>query len=225
MSLSREFGAFVAGLDFGKLPAEVVDRAKGVTLQALSSALLGSQMPASAQALAMMREEEAGGGGGAPVLCHGAKLTKAGAAFVNAETIFAGGKWDTFRMLTHPGIAILLAALAAAEVAGSAGRACLTAVAAAYEVMERMASEFIPTVMSRGFHSGPVFGIFGAAVAAAKIHGLDADQINGAIAQCVNLASGNLEGIRSGGRSLREGGAGRNACRAVALAKHGTPGG
>jgi len=225
MSLSREFGAFVAGLDFGKLPAEVVDRAKGVTLQALSSALLGSQMPASAQALAMMREEEAGGGGAATVLCHGAKLTKAGAAFVNAETIFAGGKWDTFRMLTHPGIAILPAALIAAETTGCSGREFLTGVAAGYEVMERMAAEFIPTVMARGFHAGPVFGIFGAAVAAAKIQGLDAGQIHSAIAQCVNLASGNLEGIRSGGRSLREGGAVRNALLAVALARHGTPGG
>ena len=35
--------------------------------------------------------------------------------------------------------------------------------------MERMAADFIPTVMARGFHAGPVFGIFGAAVAAAKI--------------------------------------------------------
>src|SRR5207248_4839412 len=63
-------------------------------LQALSSALLGSQMPASRQALALIQEEEAGGGGAATVLWHGAKLTKAGAAFANAETIFAGGKWD-----------------------------------------------------------------------------------------------------------------------------------
>ena len=88
-----------------------------------------------------------------------------------------------------------------------------------------MAAEFIPTVMSRGFHAGPVFGIFGAAVAAAKLQRLDADQIHSAIAQCVNLAAGNLEGARSGGRSLREGGAVRNALLAVALAKHGTPGG
>jgi 2-methylcitrate dehydratase PrpD len=163
--------------------------------------------------------------GVATALCSGEKFTKAGAAFVNAEMIFAGGKWDTFRMLTHPGIAIMPAALAAAEVTGCSGKTFLTAIAAAYEVMERMASEFIPTVMSRGFHAGPVFGIFGAAIAAAKIQGLDANQINGAIAQCVNLASGNLEGIRSGGRSLREGGAVRNALLAVALAKHGTPGG
>ncbi len=225
MSLSRQFAAFVAGLRYEDLPVAVIDRAKGVTLQALSSALVAHDMPASRQALALMQEEEAGGGGVATALCRGAKLTKAGAAFVNAETIFAGGKWDTFRMLTHPGTAILPAALAAAEIAGSSGKEFLTAVAAAYEVMERMAADFIPTVMSRGFHAGPVFGIFGAAIAAAKLGGLNAAQVHGAIAQCVNLASGNLEGIRSGGRSLREGGAVRNALLAVALAKQGTPGG
>jgi hypothetical protein len=225
MSLSREFAGFVAGLQYENLPAEVVDRAKGVTLQALSSALVARDTPASRQALALMQEEEGGGGGAATVLCHGERLTKAGAAFVNAETIFAGGKWDTFRMLTHPGIAILPAALVAAEVAGASGKEFLTAVAAGYEVMERMAAEFIPTVMSRGFHAGPVFGIFGAAVAAAKLQRLDQSQIHSAIAQCVNLAAGNLERARSGGRSLREGGAVRNALLAVALAKHGTPGG
>jgi 2-methylcitrate dehydratase PrpD len=225
MSLSRQFAAFVYNLKYEDLPLAVVDRAKGVTLEALSSALVAHDMPATKQALALMQEEETGGGGAATVLCNGAKLTKAGAAFVNTETIFAGGKWDTFRMLTHPGTAILPAALAAAEVAGASGREFLTAVAAGYEVMERMAAEFIPTVMSRGFHAGPVFGIFGAAIAAAKLGGLDENQIHGAIAQCVNLASGNLEGARSGGRSLREGGAVRNAMLAVALAKHGTPGG
>src|SRR5438132_1010230 len=225
MSLSREFAAFVANLKYDDLPPEVVDRAKGVTLQGLSSALVAHQMPGGGQALALMQEEETGGGGAATVLCNGSKLTKGGAAFVNAEVIFAGGKWDTFRMLTHPGIAILPAALAAAETAGASGKAFLVAVAAGYEVMERMAAEFIPTVMSRGFHAGPVFGIFGAAVAAAKLQRLDENQIHSAIAQCVNLAAGNLEGARSGGRSLREGGAVRNALLAVALGRHGTPSG
>jgi 2-methylcitrate dehydratase PrpD len=225
MSLSRDFAAFVANLSYEDLPPPVVDRAKGVTLQALTSALLARDMPASKQALALMREEEAGGGGVATVLCAGTKLTKAGAAFVNSEMMLAGGKWDTFRMLTHPGTAILPAALVAAETTGASGKQFLTAVAAAYEVMERMAAEFIPTVMARGFHSGPVFGIFGAAVAVAKLQQLDANQIHSAIAQCVNLASGNLEGARSGGRSLREGAAVRNALLAVAMARHGTPGG
>src|SRR5271165_5150111 len=174
MSLSRDFAAFVAGLRFEDLPSAVIDRAKGVTLQALTSALVAHDMPASRQALALMRDEEQGGAGIATVFCSGAKLTKAGAAFVNAEMIFAGGKWDTFRMLTHPGIAILPAALVAAELTGASGKEFVTAVAAGYEVMERMAAEFIPTVMSRGFHAGPVFGIFGAAVAAAKLQRLDA---------------------------------------------------
>src|SRR6266849_2806337 len=151
-------------------------------------------------------------------------LSREFAAFV-ADLNFDDGKWDTFRMLTHPGTAILPAALVAAETTGVSGKAFLVAVAAGYEVMERMAAEFITTVMSRGFHAGPVFGIFGAAIAAAKLGGLDQNQIHGAVAQCVNLAAGNLEGARSGGRSLREGGAVRNALLAVALAKHGTPGG
>ena len=34
MSLSRDFATFVADLRYEDLPAEVVDRAKGVTLQA-----------------------------------------------------------------------------------------------------------------------------------------------------------------------------------------------
>ena len=63
MSLSREFAVFVAELQYDDLPAAVVDRAKGVTLQALSSALLAHDMEPTRQALALMREEEAGGGG------------------------------------------------------------------------------------------------------------------------------------------------------------------
>jgi 2-methylcitrate dehydratase PrpD len=225
MSLSRDFATFIANLRYEDLPPPVIDRAKAVLLQGLTSALVAHDMQPSRQALALMREEEAGGAGVASALCSGTKLTKAGAAFVNAEMLLAGGKWDTFRMLTHPGTAILPAALVAAETTQCSGQHLLTAIAAAYEVMERMASEFIPTVMSRGFHAGPVFGIFGAAVAAAKIENQTANQLNSTIAQCVNLASGNLEGIRSGGKSLREGAAVRNALLAVAMARHGAPGG
>jgi len=65
MSLSRDFAGFVAGLRYSDLPAAVIDRAKGVTLQALSSALVAHDMPACRQALELMQEEEAGGGGAA----------------------------------------------------------------------------------------------------------------------------------------------------------------
>jgi 2-methylcitrate dehydratase PrpD len=223
-SLSRQLASWVAGLRFEDLPPEVVDRARGVTLHGLASALVGHDQSAPNQALRLMQEEEAGCTDGGTVLVHGNSLTRGGAAFVNAEMILAGGKWDTFRMLTHPGSAILPAALVAAEVGQATGRDYLVALVAGYEVMERLAGDFIPSVMARGFHAGPIFGIFGAAVAAAKLMRLSEDQINTAIAQCVNLAAGNLEGARSGRGTLREAGAVRNALLAVALARHGAPG-
>ena len=56
MSLSRQIASFVADLRYDDLPPAVVDRAKGVILQALDSALIGQAMPASRQALALMQQ-------------------------------------------------------------------------------------------------------------------------------------------------------------------------
>lgn len=224
-SLSRQLAQWIVGLRYEDLPPEVVDRAKGVTLHALASVLLGSQTPGGRNAVKLITDEELGVDRGATILVDGSTVTRGGAAFANSEMCFAGGKWDTFRMLTHPGTSIIPAALVAAETEGVSGKGFITAIAAAYEVMERMAADFIPTVMTRGFHASPVFGIFGAAIAAAKIMKLDADQVNSTIALCASLASGNLEGLRSGGKALREGAAVRNAMLAVALAQQGHPGG
>ena len=224
-SLSRQFAQWVAGLRYDDLPASVVDRAKGVTLQCLASVLIGSKTRAGGQAVKLITEEEAGVLNGATIMVSGSKATKGGAAFANSEMAISGGKFDTFRMLTHPGTSIIPGAFVAAETAGATGKEYLTGVAAGYEVMERMAADFIPTVMARGFHAGPVFSIFGAAVAAAKILRMDPEQINSVIALCASLAGSNLEGIRSGGRALREGAAVRNAMLAVALAQHGHIGG
>ncbi len=224
-SLSRQLAQWIVGLRYEDLPPEVVDRAKGLTLHALASVLIGSQTPSGRNAVSLITEDELGVARGATILVDGRKVTKGGAAFANSEMCFAGGKWDTFRMLTHPGTSIIPAALVAVESAGASGKAFITGVVAAYEVMERMAADFIPTVMTRGFHASPVFGIFGAAIAAAKIMKLDAEQMNSTIALCASLASGNLEGLRSGGKALREGAAVRNAMLAVALAQHGHPGG
>jgi hypothetical protein len=224
-SLSRQLAQWVVGLRYEDLPPAVVDRAKGVTLHSLASVLLGSQSRDGQQAVQLITAEEAGVRHGASIMVHGTKVTKGGAAFANAEMAMAGGKLDSFRMLTHPGTSIIPGAFVAAETAGVSGRDFLTAVAAGYEVMERLAADFIPTVMARGFHAGPVFGIFGPTVAAAKILHCTEEQVNSAIALCVSLASSNLEGPRSGGRALREGAAVRNAMLAVALAQQGHVGG
>jgi len=224
-SLSRQLAQWIVGLRYEDLPPAVVDRAKGVTLQCLASVLLGSKAAPGKQAVKLVKEEEEGVRRGATIMVDGATATRAGAAYANSEMALAGGKFDTYRMLTHPGTSIIPAALAGAEAAGASGKDYLTGVAAGYEVMERLAADFIPTVMSRGFHPGPVFGIFGAGVACAKIMKLDAEQMNSVIALCASLASGNIEGMRSGGKALREGAAVRNAMLAVSLAREGHAGG
>ena len=188
-SLSRQLAQWVVGLRYEDLPPEVVDRAKGVTLHSLASVLLGSQSRDGQQAVKLITAEEAGVRHGASIMVHGTKVTKGGAAFANAEMAMAGGKLDSFRMLTHPGTSIVPGAFVAAETAGVSGRDFLTGLVAGYEVMERMAADFIPTVMARGFHAGPVFGIFGPAVAAAKILRFTEDQVNSTIALCASLAS------------------------------------
>ena len=224
-SLSRKLAQWVVEVSYDDLPPDVVDRAKGVTLHSLASVLLGSQMWAGQQAIQFITAEESGVPIGSTIMTDGTMVTKGGAAFANAEMAMAGGKLDSFRMLTHPGTSILPGAFVAAETGGASGRDFLTGLAVGYEVMERMAADFIPTVMSRGFHPGPVFGIFGAAVAAAKILNLTEDQVNSTIALCASLAASNVEGPRNGGRALREGAAVRNAMMAVALAQHGHVGG
>ena len=220
-SISRQLAKWVAGLRYENLPADVIDRAKGVTLQCVASVLMGSQNAAGKQAVRMVADEETGVKKGATIMVDGTLVTKGGAAFANSEQALAGGKYDTFRMLTHPGTSIIPAALVGAEIAGVSGKDYLTGVAAGYEVMERLAADFIPQVMSRGFHPGPVFSIFGAGVACAKIMGQNEDQLNSTIALCASLASSNVEGPRGGGKALREGAAVKNAMLAVALAGNG----
>src|SRR5882672_7864922 len=169
-SLSRQLARWVTNLRYDDLPPAVVDRARSVTLQGLASVLLGSETSGGRQAIKLITGEEAGVRAGATIMVDGTRVTRGGAAFANAEMAMAGGKWDTFRMLTHPGTSILPGAFVGAETSGASGREYLTAL-------------------------------------------------------CASLAAGNLEGARSGGRALREGGAVRNAMLAVALARQGHVGG
>jgi len=224
-SLSRQFARFVHGLSFEDLPPQVIDKGKALILMALASALAGSQWPGPRQTIRMLKQEETVARGGSTILVDGAKVTKAGAALANSEQIAAAGKEDSYRMLTHPSLTILPGALAVIEEAGSMGKEFVTAIVAAYEVMLRLSKDFVPAVAARGFHPGAIFGIFGAAVAAGKLVGLNEDQMNSAIALCADMAGGNTEGGMHGAREIRQNGAARNAILAVLMAKNGVKGG
>ena len=223
-SLSRRLSRFIVELKYQDLPPRVIDKAKALTIQALASALSGSQFTDPRRTIQMLKKEEGLTRGGSTILVDGARVTKAAAAFANSELISAAGKLDSYRMLIHLSLTILPGALAVIEESGSTGKEFITALAAAYEIEERLSQDFVPAVAARGFHPGSVFGIFGATIAAGKLMNLNEDQMNSAIALCVNLAGGNLEGGMHGGRVIHQNGAARNAMLAVLLAKDGVKG-
>jgi 2-methylcitrate dehydratase PrpD len=210
-------------LRFEDLPAPVVDKAKALTLHYFAGVMEGFPGAEVQEHIRLIKEEETVAHGGSTILVDGARVTRVGAAFCNDEMHHSIE--DTYHMITHPGRSVFPGALAFIEGEGSSGKDFLTAVAAGYEVQERLTGEYPPSVMARGYHPGAVFGIFGAAVAAAKLARLDEDQINSVLGLCVTLASGNGEPTKSGGRVPREAASVRNAILAVLLARSGQKGG
>ena len=215
---SSRSGSLVCATRICPRQSSIVPR--GVTLQNLASALLGSQTAGGqAGGGADRDEEEPACASGATILVYGReghqrrrRLRERGNDASPAESGTPSACSPIPARRSSP------LRSSPRRCTGASGRDFITGVVAGYEVMERMAADWIPTVMARGFHAGPVFGIFGAAIAAAKIMGFNADQMHAAISLCTNLAGSNLEEPRS----LREGGAVRNAMLAVALAKQGT---
>jgi len=143
-TLSRTLAQWVAKLRYEDLPPAVVDRAKGVTLHNLASVMIGSQTTTGRQAVTMVTAEEAGVRNGATIMVDGTRVTKGGAAYANSEMAMSGGKLDSFRMLTHPGTALVPGALIAAESAGASGKDYLTGLAAGYEVTAAQPFDLFP---------------------------------------------------------------------------------
>src|SRR5688572_19016071 len=75
-SLSRTLAQWVHRLEYADLPAAVVDRAKGVTLQCLASVLIGSSTRPGEQAVKLVTEEEAGVRNGATIMVSGGQATQ-----------------------------------------------------------------------------------------------------------------------------------------------------
>jgi 2-methylcitrate dehydratase PrpD len=81
----------------------------------------------------------------------------------------------------HPGAPVVPAALAVANLRPTDGRGLLTAMAVAYEVFTRICQAIQPDHWYRGFQCTGTIGCCGAATAAAKLYGADAETMYGAI--------------------------------------------
>ena len=223
--LSRQLGRFVSGLNYSGLPPKVIDKAKACLLHALAVGMVGSTTPGGKAAIKLMKEEESCSRG-ATILVNGSKATRMGAAFANSQLMRIPQQWDSYRMLIHPGLTVIPASLATAELESSSGKDLLVAMVAGYEVATRLASDFIPSVQAHGFRSSAVFGVFGAAVATGKLLGLNENQMVSAIALAACFASGLLEGarVRTQEMEFQEPVATRNGILAALLAREGVNG-
>ncbi|MBI2209165.1 MAG: MmgE/PrpD family protein [Deltaproteobacteria bacterium] len=102
-----------------------------------------------------------------------------------------------FASRTHPGCAIIPAALAMAEKENSSGKALLHSVAVGYDVSCRVSRAL--GLAHLGFHSTySLCGTFGAAAAASSLAGLNARQVSWALSYAAQQASGVLSWVRDG---------------------------
>ncbi|MFN8532458.1 MAG: MmgE/PrpD family protein [Dehalococcoidia bacterium] len=224
-SIRDQLAAFAAGLQFDQLPPLVVDKAKAVLLHGLAVGLASLDDPDVALARRLALEDRRSAGP-ARLLGFGDAVGRLDAAFFNSVLLHARGQDDSYRMLTHPGTAILAVLLAEADGCRISGSALLTAIAAAYELQCRIARDVIPATQNHGFRSSALFAIFGATAASAKVRRLEAAQSAEALALAVSAAGGVLEAGRAGTREqvFQEPILCQAAMRAVRLAERGVTG-
>lgn len=202
-------------------------RACCLLLDGIGCALVGAQLPWSRVATSAVLGIE--GPGGAPVIGTGRSTTPAGAALINS-TFIQGFELDDFHPLAplHSAAVIIPALLATAAHVDRPVRGddFLVAAMAGFETGPRIGLALGGTEMlSRGWHSGPIFGGIAAAVAAAKLRGVSAGELEDAIGfaatQSAGLMSAQYEAM---GKRMQHGFAARNGFYSAALAHAGYTG-
>lgn len=174
MEYTRKLAEFCAGVSFDRLPPEVVDKAKLCVLDFLANVYGSLELDAVAGVMSYVRS--LGGPGTATAVGCGFKTGLHNAAFLNGTTAEALEAQDGLRFGgNHPGVAVIPAALALAESLGLGGRRVLEAVVVGYEAASRAAAAVHPHHTLSGFLPTGTCGAFGAAAAASKLMGHDAE--------------------------------------------------
>ena len=128
--------------------------------------------------------------------------------------------WDAFIHAGHPTCMLAAAALSLGEVIGSSGRDLLKGYVLGIEVLAKMAAN-APNVQDRGFHSTPVWGSIGAAVACASLVRLDPSKIKAALGITASAAGGIHRQQGSMVKPFHAANAARNGVEAALLAQQG----
>jgi 2-methylcitrate dehydratase PrpD len=189
-TVSSIYAGFATGTRFEELSSETVQQTKKVILDLIGVSLAGYW----AMAFPKMVVDyflEIGGKEEATVIQGKKKIPAPHAAFANAACAHALDMDDGHRFAaSHPGVVVIPAAIAAAELVGASTKKLITGIVVGYEVMIRIGKAITPSSLNRGFHITGITGPFGAAAAAANIMGLTRDE---------TIAAMGMAGLQSAG--------------------------
>ncbi|MET8454410.1 MmgE/PrpD family protein [Streptomyces sp. NPDC005209] len=208
------------------IPARVRERAAHLVLDGLGCALIGAQLPWSRTAVEGVLAME--GAGSTPVIGWGRTTSGPAAAVLNG-TFIQGFELDDYypRAPLHSASLVLPALLStAAAHDGVRGADFLRATVLGFETGPRVGLALHGSQMlSRGWHSGSVFGTHAAAAACGALRGLDAaafeDALGLAATQSAGLMAAQYEAMS---KRMHHGLAARNGFYAAGLAQAGYTG-
>ena len=172
------------------LPATVVERTKQAILDTFAAMISGAELPPGkfAQRFAVRFR-----GGAATVVASDILCGPVEAALVNGMLAHSDETDDTHpASLSHPGSAVVPAALAAGETFSASGERFLRAVALGYDIGPRVTATLGEVEYMAETHRSThaIAGTFGAAAAAGSLAGLDAEKMRWLLSYTAQQASG-----------------------------------
>jgi 2-methylcitrate dehydratase PrpD len=220
MGATRDIAEFAVKTRFEDLPAEVVHEAKRDIINVLAVSLYSARDPSLQYLLSMFNEE--GSRPRATVWGANTRTGLANAALANGYTAHLEDYDDThFPTVVHPTAPTLPAAFAIAEDCGASGRDLITAVALGVETVCRVSLSVHPWHYDLGWHITGTMGVFGGALAAAKMLGLDVDGTVGALGAAGTQAAGVREAFGTMTKPMHAGRAAQAGVVSALLAQKG----
>ena len=228
MGITTELAQFTADIRLDRLPPEVVKRARFLVLDLVGNIVRARHDAESTPSFLAAVRAMGMAAGNSGVFGDAARYTPAGAAFLNGALAHSLDFDDTHAAGSlHPGAPVIPAALAAGEMVGASGADVLAAIVAGYEVTCRVALA-LPAGehYDRGFHPTATCGAFGAAAAAARVFGLNAEQVEGALGTVLSQCAGSLQFLVNGAwtKRFQVGWAACNGLMAATLVREGFKG-
>lgn len=203
--ITREIARFVAGISYDALPEQVRGRVKALVLDFVGIALRARHDAESTPSLVAAASRLGFPGGACTVIGDAGGYAPPAAAMLNGALGHSLDFDDTHASASlHPSAPIVPAALAAAEMAGAGGEDAIAAIVAGYEVQIRLALALDPAAhYDRGFHPTATCGAFGAAAAAGRLLGLDAQGCASAFGIALSMAAGSMQYLANGAWTKR----------------------